>query len=414
MNRRHLTQKFIDSLRGDGTWQYHYDLRHPRLAVRVKPDGGRSFIFHDRLPGKASPTRMALAPITTSLVEVRELADDWARALKRGEDPRPKIAAAKHHAARQATATRDQTFAQVAEQYCRRHLPGKRTEQHTRRLIERILIPAWGSRPIGSIAKADVIRLIEGRLDAGTPRMAERYLQLVKHIFLWACQRDIVPVSPALYVNAGLLIPATQPRTSTLTDREIAANWKACERDGYPFGLGVEMLWLTACRLNEVMGARWCEIDLEAGIWTVPSERFKAGIEHRVYLSNAALDLLRSLPRFESGDFIFSVSGGRRPLTSISYRKRMLNELMAEELQGEPFNYRLHDIRRTVRSHLSALRVPDHICEMALGHARRGLQRIYDQHRYQDEQREALNAWATRLEGMIDPKENVVSIFSAS
>jgi len=63
----------------------------------------------------------------------------------------------------------------------------------------------------------------------------------------------------------------------------------------------------------------------------------------------------------------------------------------------------LHDLRRVLRSHLSALRVPDHIAEMVIGHGRQGLQRTYDQHRYEVEMREALTMWDTRLRAIVEP-----------
>jgi len=70
-----------------------------------------------------------------------------------------------------------------------------------------------------------------------------------------------------------------------------------------------------------------------------------------------------------------------------------------------------HDLRRVVRSHLAALRVPDHVAEMALGHGRKGLQRIYDQHCYEAELREALTQWAGRLRSIVEPAPgNVVSL----
>jgi integrase len=61
----------------------------------------------------------------------------------------------------------------------------------------------------------------------------------------------------------------------------------------------------------------------------------------------------------------------------------------------------IHDLRRTVRTRLSELRVPEHVAELVIGHARKGLARIYDQHRYADEMREALQAWAVRLRAIV-------------
>ena len=68
----------------------------------------------------------------------------------------------------------------------------------------------------------------------------------------------------------------------------------------------------------------------------------------------------------------------------------------------------------SLRTHLSALRIPDHIAEMVIGHGRQGLQRVYDQHRYVDEMREALTLWAARLRSIVEPPPaNVVSIAKA-
>ena len=71
----------------------------------------------------------------------------------------------------------------------------------------------------------------------------------------------------------------------------------------------------------------------------------------------------------------------------------------------------LHDLRRTARTHMAALQIPDHIAEMTLGHARKGLQRVYDQHRYLDEIRNALESWNARLRSIVEPPaSNVVAL----
>jgi hypothetical protein len=63
----------------------------------------------------------------------------------------------------------------------------------------------------------------------------------------------------------------------------------------------------------------------------------------------------------------------------------------------------IHDLRRTVRTRLSSLRIPDAVAEMVIGHGRKGLQRVYDQHKFIDEMREALEAWNARLRAIVNP-----------
>jgi len=79
-------------------------------------------------------------------------------------------------------------------------------------------------------------------------------------------------------------------------------------------------------------------------------------------------------------------------------------------VQLEPFVN--HDIRRTVRTRLSALKVPDHVAELVIGHGRQGLAAIYDQHAYVDEMREALDRWALSLRTIVNPPttDNVVAL----
>jgi len=121
--------------------------------------------------------------------------------------------------------------------------------------------------------------------------------------------------------------------------------------------------------------------------------------------------LLDGLPRFKRGEHVFSTSFGEKPTMIADKIKGKIDDLMAGELGAKSKPWVIHDLRRTVRSHLAALKIPDHIAEMVLGHGRKGLQRVYDQHRYEAEMREALTLWASRLRSIVEPPPaNVVPI----
>jgi integrase len=201
-----------------------------------------------------------------------------------------------------------------------------------------------------------------------------------------------------------------------LTDDEIRAFWRATDRLGYPYGPLFRMLLLTGQRRTEVADARWPEFNFDAKLWTVPPERFKSNSTHIVPLTADVLGLLCALPRFKSGDYLFSASFGKAPSDDFFRRKNQLDDLMLEELRKidakaklPPFV--LHDLRRTMRTRLSSLRVPDTVAEMVIGHGRKGLQRVYDQHKFVDEMREALEAWNARLRAIVSPPPaNVVPL----
>ena len=131
----------------------------------------------------------------------------------------------------------------------------------------------------------------------------------------------------------------------------------------------------------------------------------------------------KTLSRWASGDFLFSSTGGKTPVNGFSKAKQRLDSHMLRSLRAmarmrgddprsvrlEPFV--LHDLRRTVRTRLSSLRVVDAVSEMVIGHGRKGIQRVYDQHQYLPEMKEALDAWAARLKSLVEPPpSNVVSL----
>ena len=107
---------------------------------------------------------------------------------------------------------------------------------------------------------------------------------------------------------------------------------------------------------------------------------------------------------------MFSVTG-KGAFTGFSKLKRELDELMRAAL-GEQFRpFVLHDVRRGVQTGLSALAISPDICELILGHSLGGLRRVYDQHSYAAEKRDALERWERRLLSIVaPPPDNVIAL----
>ena len=148
---------------------------------------------------------------------------------------------------------------------------------------------------------------------------------------------------------------------------------------------------------DEVAEACWSEIDLAKKLWMVPAERMKADAAHLVPLAEEVLALLRSLPRFLKGDHLFSTDFGKKPVNGFSKGKARLDSTMAAELGKRPEPFVIHDIRRTMRTGLSALPIPDIVREVVIAHSKPGLHKVYDQFAYSNEKRRALELWGKRL-----------------
>ena len=179
------------------------------------------------------------------------------------------------------------------------------------------------------------------------------------------------------------------------------------------------MLALTGLRLNEVARARWREIDLARRTWIIPKERMKGkntrAREHVVPLASEAIALLEALPRFNGGDFVFSNTHGRAPAHISAKIKKAVDAALLDELRvmaakrgDDPDRAELppwtnHDIRRTVRSGLSRLRVADEVAEAILAHVRPGIRGTYDRYKYFDEKKDALARWAADVTALAHP-----------
>jgi integrase len=235
--------------------------------------------------------------------------------------------------------------------------------------------------------------------------MARSVLTVIKTFFGWAVANSFVAASPAV-MKPGQLGLEKPSRNRYLSDIEIAALWKATDAAGYPYGPMLRFLLLTGTRRDEAVDARWDEFDLDAGLWTIPAERYKSESPHIVPLSSMALALLNELKeRPQAGPYLFSHNGGRSPLRNYSQSKREFDPLMVDALGKAPPRWTVHDLRRTARTKLAALGVPDTIAELAVGHAKKSLQRIYDLHSYQGELRQAFEKLAGAIRDIVTPPD---------
>jgi integrase len=237
----------------------------------------------------------------------------------------------------------------------------------------------WWHRPVAAISREDIIHLVR---ESRTNWAAHHCFSYASRLFSWAVENGIVSVSPTYGLRPSRLIGEKRPRERVLTDDELRALWIRAGQLGYPAGPFIKMLILTGQRRGEVAGMQWSEI--HNGLWVIPAARVKMKQQHVVPLVPEVRALLDALPRVS--DLVFTTDG-KRPIGGSHYiRKR---------LPGD--GWTLHDLRRTMRTGLSALRVPTDWAERVIGHVPTGLVRVYDRHDYLVEKAEALHRWTQRL-----------------
>ena len=402
MPKRTLTDRLIKSLKPakSGTRYDVMDSVVPGLACRVTQAGHKSFTLIARFPGSENPTRRALGDYGALTLEgARRKAREWLETLRRGVDPRGEEE--RHRAAE--LRQRRNTFAAVAEDFIKDKLPDERKGKEAERDIRREFIPAWGRRPIAEIAPHDVRAVVKAAKDRGAPYQAHNLLVLARRLFSWAIDQHVYGLknSPCDRLKPKAIIGKRSARTRILSDDEWRAFWRATARLGYPYGPLFRMLALTGQRKSEVAEARCREFDLAAKLWTIPAKRMKADAAHVVPLTDDVIEILTSLPRFNKGDCLFSTDFGVKPVNGFSKGKGRLDKAMAAELGRAVEPFVIHDIRRTMRTGLSALPVPDLVRELVIAHTKPGLHKVYDQHAYLDEKRHALDLWGARLRSIV-------------
>jgi integrase len=137
--------------------------------------------------------------------------------------------------------------------------------------------------------------------------------------------------------------------------------------NGSASALALRFLILTATRTSEVLQAQWQEIDLEAGVWTVPAERMKARRAHRVPLSNAAMSVLEALPRIKGNPYLFPGARHRRPLSNMALLQLMRG--MGYGVDGDRGDYVPHGFRSSFRDWSGEVSsFPRDVAGMALAH----------------------------------------------
>jgi integrase len=376
----------------DGQVEF-FDRSFPGFAVRVGATGRKTFVLFHRVNGKLQrltvrdPQTDASTYPTLTLAKARELARTALQTSSVGRDP---------HAERQEA--RERTFGKLAELYVEQHAKRqKRSWRDDARMIRQEL-DVWDERPVAAIRRADVRDLLEGIVQRGAPVLANRVLALVRKMLNFALDREWVEAN----VAAKMARPAAeQSRTRVLTADEIKQVWawlkqpapKDADENHWALAqAALKLRLITAQRGGEVIDMRWADVDLAARWWTIPAERSKNKLPHRVPLTDTAVKILEPL-RLAADDSAH-VFGGIR---GTRHRRGLLDGLGIADV-------RPHDFRRTAASMMAGGGVPRLTIAKILNHVETSITAVYDRHSYDAEKRAALTWWDARLTAIISGK----------
>lgn len=393
MTPKPLTEKFILSLKakdkpyknGDGGGLY----------LEVLPTGNKSWRWKYRYLKKDKRLTLGNYP-TVTLAEARMMAHDARKLLSNGTDP----SEYKKETTRQKEVELVNTFKDIALAWYdfSKHKWTERNAGYVTRRLEQKIFPHIGKIPITQLKRKQIIEAIRHTEDAGSSDLAHRLAQYCKQICSYAVHEELIDFNPAMELSNSLK-KYKQGHHAALEAHEIPSFLKAIDRNDarlYPTTrYAMKLLMLTFVRTNELIGARWEEIDFENAQWTIPAERMKMGEAHLVPLSKQVIELFKLLHELHGNrEFVFP--------NQVNAHKTMSNSTILCALYQLGYKGKLtgHGFRATAMSVImEKLEYRYEVVDLQLAHAPKDkMQAAYARAKFLDERTTMMQEWADYID----------------
>jgi integrase len=394
-----LTASIIAYLK---TGEERGDAQCPGLRVRCLATGRKVFFYRYRgRDGALREIRLGdVGPLT--LAKARDLALKKRLEREQGKDPQLEKQRERAEAIRERTARRQATYTleNLINQYINEVLVHQKRGAESARILRRDLLPVLGDRPALRITRRELQDEVMRPKMATAPRVATQLLCRIRCAYAHAIEQGRLPddfISPTIGIKGASQVR----RRRALTDAELATFLKWLPRGPYSRTVrdALTLVLLTGCRSGEAVAARWRDIDLERGVWTI--RETKNGEPQDVMLPQRAVELLK----YREGLHKVFVFPSRLVDKHVVQKALGLAQYVArhsddEKLPKDPIEipWTVHDLRRTVATGLAKLGCPRVVQDRVLNHVDNSVAAIYDQHRYDAEARVWLQRWADHME----------------
>jgi integrase len=402
-----LTDKQVRSLRVAGLYAVGGFV--PGLALQVTVTTGnppaRSWVLRAMVAGRRRALGLGPYP-AVSLAAAREKAEALHRDIRENRDPL--VLKRQERAKAAAAAARSMSFRQAAEQYIEERRPNWKNAKHVQQwenTLKTYAYPVIENVQVAEVDKAMVLKIIKP-IWAEKTETANRVRDRIKLVLSWAKAHGLREgdnpaewrghLEHALAAPSKVTIRGHQPALPVSAIGAFMARLHQEQKDLAARAL--EFAILTAARDGEVRGATWSEINVDAGVWTIPADRMKAGRAHRVPLSPAALKLLKSLPRIVGNAHVFPGASklGRLSENTLNEVIKRLHERDAvpSDVAGRPAV--VHGMRSTFRNWgRERTDFRPELLELALAHTvGNAVERAYARDDGLEQRRTIMVAWA--------------------
>jgi integrase len=297
-------------------------------------------------------------------------------------------------------------FTELAEDWYETEIAGGHLKHPAvpRRHLDKYLLPEFGNTVPADITPAMAARLL-ARVAKRAPTAANDLLRYMRRVFRFAVRRRLIASSPVADFNLSDAGGKECARQRSLSRDELERLFMAL-RDSPSFGgtnlLTIKLLLALGVRKGELLRAKWSEFDLDGAtdlgpVWRLPAKRTKTSAPLSVPLVPAVVSWLKALREVACGsEYLLPKRRRDRRQRALHVGIDTLNAALAGVDHGlEEFT--IHDLRRTMRTHLSSLGIRSEVAERCLNHRLPGIQGVYNTHDYFTERRRALETWTFLL-----------------
>ncbi|MFC5698377.1 tyrosine-type recombinase/integrase [Pseudomonas sp. GCM10022186] len=406
---------------------------HGSLVARITPSGERLFYFRytnssgeritypigtysrDGLEGtmtlaEAGQRAKELAGLhKAGIRDIREHfeAEEAARVAARSAEL-ARLAAEKSAAeAEQARQAARKSVSELFEHWAKVDLINRKDGgAEVRRMFEKDVLPLLGKMAVADVKKGHITEVTDALLARGVNRMAKLIFSLMRQMFRFAVDRDLIEHDPTASIRKAKIGGKDAERDRVLSEEEIRMlSAKLTEARLLPTTEAA--IWValsTCCRIGELLGARWEHVDLKQGTWLIPAENSKNGKPHTVALSQFAAQQFERIKQINGGStWCYPNTDDTGPVSSKTVTKQ-LGDRQREPGKGIMSNrsskaqalllpggkWTPHDLRRTGATLMTALGVLPEVAERCLNHTEENkVKRIYQRHSYANEMAEA-------------------------
>jgi integrase len=291
-----------------------------------------------------------------------------------------------------------------------------------RRMFEKDVLPVIGHIVVAEVRKGHITEITDALLLRGVNRMAKLILSLVRQMFRFAVDRDIIEFDPTASIRKAKIGGKSVERDRVLSEDEIRELFRKLP-DANMIPSTECAIWImlsTCCRVGEISKARWEHVDFAAKMWTIPSENSKNEKPHTVYLSDFALRQFERLAKFRESDIWLFLDRSKSTHVCNKSISKQVNDRQTDRVRSNKSQHKdalrlsggkwtPHDLRRSGATIMGNLGILPDVIEKCLNHTEQNkMKRVYQRQELKTEQADAWRKLGERLELLTRTESNVV------